>query len=64
MGVSIVRIREIIDVMSRPADAARDKQLAALLAFHLDELNAARKRSKDEIAATAEALNRLDLPPV
>ena len=64
MGVPIVRVREIMGVMSRPASAERDKHLSDLLAFHLDDLKRRQAEIKDEIAATAEALTKFDLPPV
>lgn len=64
MGVSIIRIREIIEVMSRPPSEARDRLVAELLSSHLDELKRRQTALRDEIAATAVALDKLELPPV
>jgi DNA-binding transcriptional MerR regulator len=60
MGVPIVRVREIMDVMSRPACPERDRQLTELLAFHLDELKRREDEIRQEIAATADALGKLE----
>lgn len=64
MGVSIVRIREIIDVQSQPEGEERDRQVADLLSGHLAELKRRQETLKDEIAATAGALDKLALPQV
>ena len=62
MGVSIVRIRDVLEVLARPAGEERDRQVADLLSSHLEELKRRQETLKSEIAATAGALDKLALP--